>query len=91
MNIYEKWCKQLGIEPLPKLDKPITEHPDVQKLIILYSQLQTKYDTLLASHTKLVEELQEIIGDYQESPHSFTVPDIHERIEQAITEAEKIK
>lgn len=38
--------------------KPITEHPDVQKLIILYSQLQTKYDTLQASHTKLLEEVK---------------------------------
>lgn len=52
--------------------------------------LETQYDTLKASHTKLVEALQEIIGDYQESPHSFTVPDIHERIEQALSEAEKI-
>ena len=53
MNIYEEWCKQLGIEPLPKPDKLIIEHPDVQKLIIQYSQLQTKYDTLKQSHDSL--------------------------------------
>ncbi len=43
------------------LDKPITEHLDVQKLISKTVVLQAKYDTLHASHSKLVEVIEAAI------------------------------
>lgn len=61
-----------------EMAKPITEHPDVQKLIAKMVVLQAEYDTLKASHAKLVEEnrwipvtekLPEKTGEYLVFPY----------------------
>lgn len=56
---------------------PITEHPDIQKLIIQYSQLQTKYDKLKASHTDLKNVCKKAFN-------------YHNELEQALEEAGKL-
>ena len=43
---------------MDELEKPITEHPDVQNLIGKHVQLQAKYDALKKSHDRLVKILR---------------------------------
>ncbi len=68
------------------LEKPITEHPDVQRLISKQVQLQAKYDTLKQSHEKLVFALKTI-----RKTEGATVLNLRQVADQALKEAEKIK
>ena len=76
---------------MDELNKPVTEHPDVQKLISQMVVLQAKYKTLKASHKNLVDACR-AGGIELEFCHSRTkrLLDTLAMIEQALEEAEKI-
>ena len=74
---------------------PITEHPDIQRLIGKQVELQAKYDALKQSHNKLVEVCKPLLEGYCQmaqmiqSQFQFTGDQLTEQAEQALSEAEK--
>ena len=48
------------------INKPITEHPDVQRLITQHQTLMTQYDVLHASYEKLVNACEKAKWLYDE-------------------------
>ena len=77
--------------------KPITEHPDVQKLIAKMVVLQAKYAALLASHAKLVEALKRnrdqakrAIQEWDAETVDTCLHYMERNAEQALAEAEEV-
>ena len=91
--VYVRQCQKREAEIETLKNKPITEYPDVQRLIAKQVQLQAKYAAFKSSHTKLVEALRKY-GKHQ------TCPILDEKmlgyhlctcgLDQALAEAEKL-
>ena len=94
-TIIKKEDLQAEIDALK--NKPITEHPDVQKLIAKMVVLQEKYDRLITSIKDARAKVREIKYHHTKprtSRHGNTTQTcllIESIFEQAIKEAKKIK
>ena len=81
---------------MQELDKPITEHPDVQRLITKHQTLITKYDTLKAENEKLKRILKKYgkhLNNHNQFCESYKHSDYECNcgFEQALNAAEEAK
>jgi len=80
------------------ISKPITEYPDVQRLITKHQELIWKYDALKQSHDRLVEALKDLVEVNRRD--NLTDPDVistdvwrettWQNAKQALSEAENV-